>query len=331
METPGPVNPDLVYSLRRVTERAACAAFNWIGRGDADDGGRAALNAMRNALAEVDIDAVVVIGEATAGEAPQPHRGEHLGRPRAAFKADIAVDPVEGTSYLVRGLTNALAVLAVAPRGAMMNPGPAFYMEKFVASGAARGKIDPTAPTSQKLESLAKVLNKDISDLTVFVLEKPRHRDLVSEILGAGARVAMYPAGDVAGALMAAIPGSGIDALMGTGGTPEGVMSACAVRAIGGEFLARLDPQLQTEAKAVHEAGIDTSRWFERDELITSDDVFFCATGITTGLMLEGVERTKAHYKVQTMMITGATGERQIMTSYLPTERIASVAARDVA
>jgi len=331
METPGPVNPDLIYSLRRVTERAACAAFNWIGRGDADDGGRAALDAMRSAIAEVDIDAVVVIGEATAGEAPQPQRGEHLGRPGAAFKADIAVDPVEGTSYLVRGLTNALAVLAVAPRGAMMNPGPAFYMEKFVASAAARGKIDPTASTGQKLEALAKVLNKDVSDLTVFVLEKPRHRDLVTEILAAGARVAMYPAGDVAGALMAAIPGSGIDALMGTGGTPEGVMSACAVRAIGGEFLARLDPQLQTEAKAVHDAGIDTSRWFDRDELITSDDLFFCATGITTGLMLEGVERTKAHYKVQTMMITGATGERQIMTSYVPTDRLASVAARDVA
>lgn len=331
METPGPVNPDLVYSLRRVTERAACAAFNWIGRGDADDGGRAALDAMRSALSEVDIDARVVIGEATAGEAPQPQRGEHLGRPGAVFKADIAVDPVEGTSYLVRGLTNALAVLAVAPRGAMMNPGPAFYMEKFVAPAPARGKIDPTWTAGRKLKELAKILNKDIYDLTVFVLEKPRHRDLVNEILAAGARVAMYPAGDVAGALMAAIPGSGIDALMGTGGTPEGVMSACAIRAIGGEFLARLDPQLQTETKAVKDAGIDTSRWFERDELITSDDVFFCATGITTGLMLEGVERTKSHYKVQTMMITGATGERQIMTSFMPTERLASVAARDVA
>jgi fructose-1,6-bisphosphatase II len=331
MVTPGPVNPDLVYSLRRVTERAACAAFNWIGRGEADDGGRAALDAMRSALAEVEIDARVVIGEATAGEAPQPQRGEHLGHPGAAFKADIAVDPVEGTSYLVRGLTNALAVLAVAPRGAMMNPGPAFYMEKFVASAPARGKIDPTWPTAKKLQTLADVLNKDINDLTVFVLEKPRHRELVNEVLAAGARVAMYPAGDVAGALMAGIPGSGIDALMGTGGTPEGVMSACAIRAIGGEFLARLDPQLQTETKAVKDAGIDTSRWFERDELITSDDVFFCATGITTGLMLEGVERSKTHYKVQTMMITGATGERQILTSFLPTERLASVAARDVA
>jgi fructose-1,6-bisphosphatase II len=182
-----------------------------------------------------------------------------------------------------------------------------------------------------KLTTLAEVLNKDVSDLSVFVLEKPRHRELVDRILGAGARVALYPAGDVAGALMAAIPGSGIDALMGTGGTPEGVMSACAVRAIGGEFLARLDPQLQTEAKAVKDAGIDTEKWYQRDEIITTDNVFFCATGITTGLMLEGVERSKSHYKVQTMMITGETGERQIMTSYVPLERMASVATRDVA
>src|SRR3990170_2032882 len=242
METPGPVNPELVFSLRRVTERAATAAFSWIGRGDSQDAGRAALDAMRAALADVDIDAVV----------------------------------------------------AVAPRGAMLNPGPAFYMEKFVASAPARGKIDPRWPVEKKLSILAEVLSKDVSDLTVFVLEKPRHRELVDRILASGARVALYQAGDVAGALMAAIPGSGIDALMGTGGTPEGVMSACAIRGIGGEFLARLDPQLQTEAKAVKEAGIDTSKWYQRDEIITSDTVFFCATGITTGLMLEGVERTKS-------------------------------------
>ncbi len=328
METPG---PELVFSLRRVTEAAACAAFSWIGRGDSQDAGSAALEAMRAALAEVDIDAVVAIGEATRGEAPQPQRGERLGRPGAAFKADVAVDPVEGTSYLVRGQTNALAVLAVAPRGAMLNPGPAFYMEKFVASAPARGKIDPSWPVEKKLTTLADVLNKDISELTVFVLEKPRHRELVDRILSSGARVALYPAGDVAGALMAAIPGSGIDALMGTGGTPEGVMSACAIRAIGGEFLARLDPQLQTETRAVKDAGIDTTKWYDRDEIITSDDVFFCATGITTGLMLEGVERTRSHFKVQTMMITGATGERQILTTYMPNERMASIAARDVA
>jgi fructose-1,6-bisphosphatase II len=331
MTMSGPANPELVFSLRRVTEAAACAAFSWIGRGDSLDAGRAALDAMRAALAEVDIDAIVAIGEATRGEAPQPQRGERLGRPGSVFKADIAVDPVEGTSYLVRGQTNALAVCAVAARGSMLNPGPAFYMEKFVTSAPARGKIDPQWPVEQKLTTLADALNKDVSELTVFVLEKPRHRELVDRILGAGARVALYPAGDVAGALMAAIPGSGIDALMGTGGTPEGVMSACAIRALGGEFLARLDPQLQTETKAVKEAGIDTEKWYQCDEIITSDNVFFCATGITTGLMLEGVERSRSHYKVQTMMITGATAERQIMTTYMPLERMANIAARDVA
>jgi fructose-1,6-bisphosphatase II len=170
-----------------------------------------------------------------------------------------------------------------------------------------------------------------VSDLTVFVLEKPRHRELVDRILAAGARVALYPAGDGAGALVGASTGAGIGALMGTGGTPEGVMSACAIRAIGGEFFARLDPQLQTEAKAVKDAGIDTDKWYRCEEIITSDIVFFCATGITTGLMLEGVERSKSHYKVQTMMITGATGERQILTSYMPIERMANLAARDVA
>ena len=331
METLSPVNQQLVFSLRRVTERAATAAFNWIGRGDSQDAGRAALDAMRSALVEIDIDAVVAIGEATRGEAPQPQRGERLGRPGAAFKADIAVDPVEGMSYLVRGQTNALAVLAVSARGAMMNPGPAFYMEKFVASAPARGKIDPRWSPEKKLAVLAELLDKHVSELTVFVLEKPRHRELVESILSTGARVALYPAGDVAGALMAAIPGSGIDALMGTGGTPEGVMSACAIRAIGGEFLGRLDPQLQTEARAVKEAGIDTSKWYDRDEIIASNNVFFCATGITTGLMLEGVERSKTHYKVQTLMITGSSGERQIMTSFIPNDRLAAVAARDVA
>jgi len=332
MITASAAGPELIYSLRRVTESAALAAFDWIGRGDGMDGGRAALDAMLSSLAEVDLDAVVVIGEAGKGEAPQPARGERLGRPGSIFKADIAIDPVEGTSYLARGQTNALAVLAVAPRGAMMNPAPAFYMEKFVAPPAAYGKIDPQWTTGRKLRVLAELLHKEVSQLTVYVLEKPRHRELIDDIIRAGARVALYPAGDVAGALVAAIPGSGIDALIGTGGTPEGIMSACAVRALGGEFLARIDPQLHTEAKAVRDAGLSTSRWYTRDELIGSDDVFFCATGITTGLMVEGVERTATHYKVQTMMVTGATGERQLLTSHLPLARLtAQSAARDVA
>jgi fructose-1,6-bisphosphatase II len=310
--------PDLVYALRRVTESAACAAFDWIGRGKSKEGDQAAVDAMRAALEQVDLDGTVVIGEGEKDEAPQLYNGERVGRPDAAFKADIAVDPVEGTSYLAKGLTNALAVIAVAPAGSMMNPGPAFYMEKLAVPPKAKGKIDPAWPTRKRLSELAKVLGKDISSLTIFVLEKPRHRQLVEDIHTAGARVALYPAGDVAGALLAAIPDSGIDVLMGTGGTPEGIMSACAIRALGGEFLGRLDPQLQTETQAVEDAGLDTTRWYTLEELAASQDVFFCATGITTGLMLEGVERIDGQTKVQTLMITGRTGERQILTSYLP-------------
>ncbi|MGI9385761.1 MAG: class II fructose-bisphosphatase [Methyloligellaceae bacterium] len=332
MTDTGQSSAELIYALRRVTERAACAAFDWIGRGKSKEGDQAAVNAMRSALMQIDLDGTVVIGEGEKDEAPQLYNGEQVGRSDAAFKADIAVDPVEGTSYLAKGLTNALAVIAVAPRGSMMDPGPAFYMEKFAAPPVARGKIDPAWPTARKLETLADCLDKDVAALTVFVLEKPRHRQLVEEIHDTGARVALYPAGDVAGALLAAIPQSGIDALMGTGGTPEGIMSACAIRALGGEFVGRIDPQLQTEAQAVEVAGLDTSRWYQRDELVTSENAFFCATGITTGLMLEGVERSKDYTKVQTLMIVGCTRERQVLTSYLPAEpAVQEQTARDVA
>lgn len=323
---------DLVYELRRVTEHAACAAFAWIGRGDKEQGDMAAVTAMRLALADIDLDGTVVIGGGARMDAPAFGYGERVGRADAAFKADVAVDPIEGTSYLAKGLTNALAVLAASPRGTMLDPGPAFYMEKFVAPPAAKGKIDPTWPTNRKLHALAKLLRKEVDQLTVFVLEKPRHRRLVEEIHRTGCRVALYPAGDVAGALLAGVPNSGIDALMGTGGVPEGIMSACAIRALGGEFLARFDPQLATEIKAVADAGIDTKKWMTLDDLVKSDDVFFVATGITTGLMLEGVESVDGHFKVQSMMVAGATGERQIMTSYLPAERLAqAMAPRDAA
>lgn len=325
-------HPELIYALRRVTENAACAASDWIGRGKPIEGDRAAVNAMRETLMKIDLDGIVVIGEGEKDEAPQLFDGERVGRPEAPFKADIAVDPVEGTTYLAKGLTNAVAVIAVAPRGTMLDLGPAFYMEKFAAPPAARGKINPAWPTARKLAALADCLGKDVSELNVFVLEKPRHRRLVEEIIDTGARVALYPAGDVAGALMAAFPDSGIDALMGTGGLPEGIMSACAIRALGGEFLGRVDPQLQTEAQAVKVAGLDTTRWYQSVELVTSEHVLFCATGITTGSMLEGVERTTDHTKVQTLMIAGDSAERQVLTTYLPPKRPAGeLAARDVA
>lgn len=316
MTSAGGVKPELIYGLRKVTEDAARAAYVWIGRGDKERGDGAAVDAMRSALQEIELEGLVVIGEGEKDEAPQLFNGEIVGQPGAAFKADIAVDPVEGTSYLAKGQTNALAVIAISPRGTMMDPGPAFYMEKFAAPPEARGKIDPNWTTKQKIEALADILKKDVSEVAVYVLEKPRHRKLVQDIHDAGARVLLYPAGDVAGALLAAIPDSGVDALMGTGGTPEGIMSAVAIRALGGEFLARLDPQLQTETLAVKAAGLDTSRWYKVDELVKSDDLYFCATGITTGLMLEGVERTRQGFKLQTLMVTGSTSERQVLTTY---------------
>ncbi|MCK4868367.1 MAG: class II fructose-bisphosphatase [Alphaproteobacteria bacterium] len=311
-------DPSFIYALRAVTEAAARSAYDWIGRGDKNQGDLAGVEAMRDALNRMPVGGTVVIGEGEKDKAPELYKGEEMGDPTSSLQYDIAVDPVEGTSYLAKGMTNAMAVIAMAPRGSMFDPGPAFYMEKFAGPPAVRGKIDPKAPVAEKLRVLAEALNKPISEITVYVLEKPRHREMVSRIHAAGARVALYPAGDVAGALMAAIPDSGIDALMGTGGTPEGVISACAIRMLGGEFMGRLDPQLPSEIIAVREAGMDTSKWHGVDELIRSDEAYFCATGITTGLLFDGVERTRTLEKTQTLMIAGPGGERQILTTWHP-------------
>lgn len=316
--TIGECGPSFVFALRAVTEAAARAAYDWIGRGDKNQGDLAGVEAMRAALNKLPVGGTVIIGEGEKDEAPELYKGEQLGNSASPVQFDIAVDPVEGTSYLAKGMTNAMAVIAMAPRGAMFDPGPAFYMEKFAGPPAVRGKIDPRAPVDEKLKALSKALGKPVSELTVYVLEKPRHKELVARIHAAGARVALYPAGDVAGALMAAIPDSGIDALMGTGGTPEGVISACAIRLLGGEFLGRLDPQLPSEIIAVREAGLDTSKWYGVDELVGSDEAYFCATGITTGLLFDGVERTRNQEKTQTLMIAGPGGERQILTTWHP-------------
>jgi len=306
----------IVFALRNVTEAAALAAYRWIGRGDGTLGDHAATEAMRSELNRLSISGRIVIGEGEKDAAPGLFGGETVGDGSGGPAFDIAVDPVEGTSYLAKGLTNAMAVIAMAPKGSMFDPGPAFYMEKFVAPAAAAGQVDMEAPVSEKLGQLSRALQKPVDDLTVFVLEKPRHTRLAEDIQRAGARVAQYPAGDVAGAVMAAIPGSGIDALMGTGGTPEGVISACAVRALGGVFYGRLAPQLPSERIAVTEAGMDLDSWLDLDALVGSDQVYFCATGITTGLLFDGVEIGPGHVRTQSLMIAGGRGERQVLTTY---------------
>lgn len=306
--------PIFVYALRSVTEAAARATYEWIGRGERSNVGRAAAQAMEEQLVRLPIYGKVIVGEGDT--AAVLGTGQVFGDAHRKHKFDIAVDPVEGTSYLARGMTNAMAVIALAPQGTMFDPGPAFYMEKFVVPPAAKGKIDPASSVESKLNTLARILDKPVSEITVYVLEKPRHRELVERIHGAGARVALYPAGDVAGALMAAIPDSGIDALMGTGGCREGLISACAIRALGGEFSARLDPQLATEKAAAAKAGLDTRTWHPVEELVKSDDVYFSATGVTTGLLFEGVERTRHHEMTQSLLVAGPDGQRQLMTTY---------------
>ena len=233
------VTHDLIfpYLLRKVTEKAALASYNWIGRGNKTGGDSAAVEAMRVSLEELKINGTIVIGEGEKDKAPQLYNGEVFGNKDASDQLDIAVDPLEGTTFLADGQTNAMAVIATAPKGTMFDPGPAFYMEKFAAPAETRGKIDMDWPIDKKLLTVAKLIEKDIENLTVFVLDKPRHRSLIEQINHAGANVSLYPAGDIAGALMAAIPDSEVDVLMGTGGTPEGIISASAIRAMGGEFL----------------------------------------------------------------------------------------------
>lgn len=312
--------PSLTDILRTITEAAARAAYDVIARGDRACGGEAAL-AMRAALGRLPIGGRVVAGEGEPGETIALYNGEAFGSPEAP-QFDIAADPIEGCTYLAEGMTNALAAVALAPRGSLFAPGPAFYMEKFAASPAAKGRIDPALPVEDKLSVLADCLGKPVSQLTVYVLEKPRHRLLVERIKQAGARVVLYPAGDVAGAVMAATPGSGIDALMGTGGAREGILSACAIRALGGEFQGRLDPQLATERRAVEAAGLDCRRWYRAEDLVASDQVFFCATGIANGLLFQGVERGERFETTHSLVIAGAFHERRYLTTYHPRHEI---------
>ena len=309
---------DLVfpYLLRKVTERAALESYHWIGRGNKEGGDKAAVEAMRMSLTELKLNGTVIIGEGEKDEVPALYNGQVFGNKNSSDQLDIAVDPVEGTTSLAIGQTNAMAVIAIAPKGTMFDPMPAFYMEKFSAPAETRGKIDMQWTTEKKLSTVAKLIGKDIENLTVFVLDKPRHRDLVEEIYRTGARVSLYPAGDIAGAIMAAIPDSEVDVLMGTGGTPEGIISACAIRALGGEFLGRMDPQLATEIVRVKDAGLDTEHWYDRDELIGSGDVHFCATGITSGLLFSGVKSTKHHFRTETMIVTGTSKEMMSLINW---------------
>jgi fructose-1,6-bisphosphatase II len=280
---------NLAMDLVRVTEAAALSAAHYMGLGNKEAGDQAAVDAMRSVLETVEMDGVVVIGEGEKDEAPMLYNGEQVGtgRPPAV---DVAVDPIEGTTLLALGRPNAISVIAIAERGGMWNPGPSLYLNKIVVEKAARQAIDITLSPTENLHRIAGALGRRTSELTVFVLDKPRHQNLITEIRQVGARIALYPDGDVVGALMAAIPGTGIDVLMGIGGTPEGVIAAAAVKALGGGMQARLAPQSEAEHKRVETAlDIELNEVLTLNDLIKSNDAFFAATGVTDGPFLEGI------------------------------------------
>ncbi len=317
-ETEWSTSHPVALALGHATEQSARAAASWLGHGEPIDLSRAARVAMKRALDDAPFGAEIVIGD---GPDETNHRsplsvGKRYGIKDPAPPLDLALDPTEGASFLTRGQTNALSIAALAPADAMLRPGPAFYMAKFAGPPEVQGIIDPAAPVPEILETLARALGKTVRDLRVFVLEKPRHRRLIETIEGAGARVASFPAGDIAGVLMAATPDSGIDAMMGTGGCSEGIISACAARAIGGVFCGRFDPQLSTEHAAVREAGLSTERWMDADDFVKTRNVLVAATGITTGLVLDGVERTLHAERTQTLILSGTTRDRVITTAY---------------
>ncbi|MBU2811843.1 class II fructose-bisphosphatase [Acidithiobacillus thiooxidans] len=296
----------LALSLLPVTESAARAASDWIGRGEKELGDGAAVDAMRAAIALVPMRGVVIIGEGEKDEAPMLYNGEQVGSGTGP-EVEIAVDPVEGTTFLAQGMPGSICVLAAAPKGSMFQPGPAYYMDKLIVPAPARGKIDPEAPMKAKLQALAKSLGKDVKELRIFLLKKPRHDAMIREIQAAGATVRLQTDGDVSGGIMAAL-GTKVDAMMGIGGTPEGVISACAARAMGADMFGCLAPQKPGEAEAIAEAGLKVGQWLSRDELVSSDDVLFVATGLTSGDILDGVTRSHYFVESETLVISGHDG-----------------------
>ncbi|MGO8875675.1 MAG: class II fructose-bisphosphatase [Acidimicrobiales bacterium] len=302
---------NLAMELVRVTEAAALAAGRWLGRGDKEGADGAAVDAMRVVLQSVSMDGVVVIGEGEKDEAPMLYNGERVGD-GSHPQTDIAVDPIDGTELCALGRGGALAVIAVSDRGAMFDPGPCVYMEKLAVGPEAAGVIDLTASPTENLHAVAAAKGTSVRDLTVVILDRERHRELISEVRGTGARIQLIMAGDIAGAISTAWAQSGVDVLYGIGGTPEGIIAAAALKCMGGELQGRLWPRHEGERRAAEEAGYDVSRVLGTDDLVQCDNCFFAATGITGGELLRGV-RYDSH---------GATTQSLVMRSKSGTVRL---------
>jgi fructose-1,6-bisphosphatase II len=328
-ERPDGQRPDrnLALELVRVTESAALAASRWMGRGDKNGADGAAVTAMRTVLHTVPMDGIVVIGEGEKDHAPMLFNGERIGD-GSPPECDIAVDPIDGTTLTALGRGNALAVIAVSERGTMFNPGPCVYMEKIAVGPDGVGHIDLNATITENLESLAKAKGESVRDLTVVILDRDRHREIIAEVRAASARVRLISDGDIYGAIATAWPDAGADILIGIGGTPEGVIAAAALKCMGGELLGRLWPRSEEERFAAEKAGYDLDKILTTDDLVQGDNCFFAATGITDGELLRGVHYDSRGASTQSLVMRSKSGTvRQVNAQHrLPKlQRFASV------
>jgi fructose-1,6-bisphosphatase II len=307
-----PLDRNLALELVRVTEAAALNAARWIGRGDKNAADQAAVDAMRSMMASVSMDGLVVIGEGEKDEAPMLFNGERIGD-GSPPEVDIAVDPLEGTTLTAKGQPNALCVVALSERGTMFNPGPAVYMEKMAGGGDIADLLSLTDPIEDVLTRIADRRRVEVNDLMVVILDRPRHEEQIARIRAAGGRIRLISDGDVAGSLMAVWPDTGVDLLWGVGGTPEGVLSACAIKATGGELIGRMWPRDDDERERTIAAGIDPDRILTTNDLVGSDNAFFAATGVTDGDILHGVRFFGDRATTQSIVMRSRTGTVRIV------------------
>jgi len=326
MENPTAQKPtrNIALELVRVTEAAAMAAGRHFGRGSKQDADAAAVDAMRLLLNEIEMAGTVVIGEGEKDHAPMLFNGEVVGTGDPP-ELDLAVDPVEGTELVAKGMPNAIATVAAAPRGTMFDPGPMFYMSKIAVGPEAKDVIDIDAPVKDNLTKVAHAKGMDLDEITVVILDRPRHERLVHEVRECGARIRLIPAGDVAGALMTAWPGTGIDVLMGIGGTPEAVLAACGLWAMRGAIQGILWPRSAEDRQQAQKAGIDLSRVLTLEDLVSSSDTFFVATGISDGPLLDGVSYSGGMAHTHSLVARGLTGTVREIISHHHLETLTAI------
>jgi fructose-1,6-bisphosphatase II len=306
---------NLALELVRVTEAGAMAAGRWVGRGDKEGGDGAAVDAMRELVNSVSMRGVVVIGEGEKDNAPMLYNGEEVGNGDGP-DCDFAVDPIDGTTLMSKGLPNAISVLAVAERGSMFDPSAVFYMNKIAVGPDAIDAIDITAPIGENIRNVAKAKHSSVSDMTVCILDRPRHEKLIAEVRDAGARIRLITDGDVAGAISACRPNSGTDLLAGIGGTPEGIITAAAIRCMGGAIHGQLAPKDDEERQKALDAGYDLDQILTTEDLVSGENVFFCATGVTDGDLLKGVQYYGGGCTTQSIVMRSKSGTVRMIEAY---------------